>query len=120
MILKYIYLIIIFNIIIAKSLIAEDTIINFEDGSSYKGGVVDGVMEGRGVFLSSERTNNTILKYEGDFKDGKFHGTGTLEFNNGDLYNGGFALGLMHGKGTLKYQNGSIYEGLFLNGKKDG
>ena len=72
MTLKIIHLLIILNIIFFNSLYAEDTTINFEDGSSYVGKVVEGMMEGKGVFTSSNNSNNQILKYDGDFKKGKF------------------------------------------------
>ena len=75
MALKYIHLfikLIIFNIIFIKILSAQDVTIDFEDGSSYVGGVIDGMMEGKGIFTSSNNTDNQILKYEGDFKNGKF------------------------------------------------
>ena len=113
MAIKFIHLLIkliIFNIIFIKTLSAEDTKIDFEDGSSYVGGIIDGMMEGKGIFTSSKNTDNQILKYEGDFKNGKFDGKGILVFHNGDLYDGGFSLGLMHGKGILTYKNGSKYE----------
>ena len=110
----------IFNIFIIKSILAEETIINFEDGSSYNGEVFEGKMDGKGFFVSAKNQNNQILKYNGDFKKGKFDGVGTLEFYNGDIYNGDFFEGVMHGKGTLKYKNGSVYEGLFVKGKKEG
>ena len=41
--------------------------------------------------------------YDGRFKDGKFHGQGTLNENDGAvIYKGGFANGLKHGMGKLK------------------
>ena len=53
--LKLIHLLIkliILNIIFIKTLSAEDITIDFEDGSNYVGGVIDGMMEGKGIFLS--------------------------------------------------------------------
>ena len=43
-------------------LITSSIIIDFEDGSSYVGGVVDGMMEGKGIFTSSNNTDNQILE----------------------------------------------------------
>ena len=108
----------IFNIFIIKPILAEETSINFEDGSTYKGEILEGKMEGKGAFVSAKNQDNQILKYNGDFKNGKFDGVGILKFYNGDNYNGDFFEGVMHGKGKLEYKNGSVYEGLFVKGKK--
>ena len=40
-------------------------------------------------------------EYVGEFKDGKFHGQGTLTLPNGDKYLGAFKSGKKHGKGIL-------------------
>ena len=102
----FIFHIIIFNSYFVNLLLAEETFINFEDGSSYQGEVFDGQMEGKGIFISSANIDGQKLTYDGDFKKGKFEGKGTLEFYNGDSYSGDFIRGLMHGRGILKYKNG--------------
>ena len=54
--------------------------------------------------------------YVGKYKDGEFHGQGTLTFPDGRKYVGGFKEGLKNGKGTMTYRNGDKYVG----GWKDG
>ena len=61
------------------------------------------------------------LEYEGEFKDGKFHGKGRLYhiLRGGLLYDGNFKEGEFHGKGRLYDSKGRlIFEGEFKDGKK--
>jgi hypothetical protein len=51
------------------------------------------------------------LLYSGEWKDGLYHGTGTLYYQNGEVYEGEFKQNLRSGKGTMKYLNGDVYEG---------
>jgi len=44
-------------------------------------------------------------------KDGKYHGKGTLDFDNGNKYIGEYVDGKAHGKGTYYYSNGEKYVG---------
>ncbi|MEN9782030.1 MAG: hypothetical protein RL208_180, partial [Pseudomonadota bacterium] len=65
---------------------------------------------------------NGQKKYEGGFKNGKYHGKGTEFFLNGQKeYEGGFKNGMYHGKGVWFYSDGEKgYEGEFENGKYHG
>jgi len=54
-------------------------------------------------------------RYYGTLKDGKLHGKGRLEWDNGAFYEGGFANGLMSGRGHLRFANGE-YQGDFRDG----
>ena len=56
--------------------------------------------------------------YEGDMKDGWYHGKGTFTYPSGVKYVGEFYKGQFHGKGTLIYKNGGYYEGVWEHGKK--
>jgi len=58
--------------------------------------------------------------YEGEYKNGLFHGEGTMVWRNGSVYQGGFKNGLFHGVATLKHANGNIYEGKFTDGMGEG
>jgi hypothetical protein len=58
--------------------------------------------------------------YTGELLDGQPHGTGRLEFDNGDLYRGEFAEGRFHGTGTYLWAHGARYEGEFRNGSMHG
>ncbi|MEC7875524.1 MAG: hypothetical protein VYC15_01830 [Pseudomonadota bacterium] len=57
--------------------------------------------------------------YAGEWKNGKFHGTGTLTLSyDGDKYVGEFVSGMRHGKGTYYSANGNTQgEKLWKNGK---
>ena len=59
-------------------------------------------------------------KYEGDYKDGKRHGKGTMTFADGHIYEGDFQDDKRHGKGTMTLANGRIYEGDFQDDKMHG
>lgn len=59
-------------------------------------------------------------RYEGEFKDGLFHGWGIYTYRTGDRYEGEFAGDLKHGKGTLTYANGDKYMGEFARDMKAG
>jgi len=50
-------------------------------------------------------------KYEGEWKDGKKHGQGTLTWANGSKYEGEWKDGKRHGQGTLAWASGKKYEG---------
>jgi len=61
-------------------------------------------------------------KYVGEWKDGQFHGQGTLTYQiwfipwvNGE-YVGEWEDGHRHGQGTLTYANGTQLEGIWRNG----
>ena len=62
-------------------------------------------------------------KYEGDFRDGKFHGKGTYSYvsgtNKGDKYVGEFKDNKIHGKGTYRYASGDKYIGEFKDNDKN-
>ena len=45
-------------------------------------------------------------KYEGETKDGWYHGKGKFTFPNGVIYEGEFFKGQFHGEGTLTYPDG--------------
>ena len=56
-------------------------------------------------------------KYQGEFKDGKRHGQGTLTYSDGEKYVGEFKDGKRHGQGTDTLKNGTKYVGEFKDGK---
>ena len=57
--------------------------------------------------------------YEGEFKDGDYHGEGTLRAA-GSVYVGSFKNGRYHGQGTITCTDGSRYEGMWRDGKRHG
>ena len=56
-------------------------------------------------------------KYEGETKDGWFHGKGKFTYENGVIYEGEFEKGRFHGKGVMIYPNGGKYTGEWERGK---
>eukprot|EP01129_Flabellula_baltica_P003006 TRINITY_DN12870_c0_g1_i1.p1 TRINITY_DN12870_c0_g1~~TRINITY_DN12870_c0_g1_i1.p1 ORF type:complete len:1280 (+),score=255.98 TRINITY_DN12870_c0_g1_i1:118-3957(+) len=60
-------------------------------------------------------------KYEGDWKNGKMHGSGVLEFSNGSTYSGSWREGRTHGEGTFENKtNGTFYVGEWIRGYEEG
>lgn len=57
-----------------------------------------------------------FAQYEGEFKNGKPDGVGTMDFGGGDKYVGEFKEGAEHGKGILFKQN-KLQEVIYVNGK---
>ena len=54
-------------------------------------------------------------KYEGEWKDDKMHGKGTIIFANGGEYAGEHIDGKLHGQGTFTTADGKVLKGLFEN-----
>ena len=47
-------------------------------------------------------------RYEGEYFDGWYHGSGKYYYPNGVIYDGRFFKGQYHGEGTLLYPNGVL------------
>lgn len=58
--------------------------------------------------------------YEGTFRGGLQHGTGTYTLPNGYQYSGEWVDGEVRGRGVARFPNGSVYEGEFAKGKPEG
>ena len=58
--------------------------------------------------------------YEGNFKDGKYHGYGRLVLEKSLYYEGDFFNGKMQGEGTYYYGNSGKMEGTFFNNDLSG
>jgi hypothetical protein len=70
---------------------------------------------GATTFTEHSFTYPNFGVYAGQWKDGHWHGKGTLTFTNGDVYEGQWNHGKLHGNGTT-FQNGAVYEGQFKDG----
>ena len=55
-------------------------------------------------------------RYEGDWKDDKWHGRGVWEFANGSKYEGEFRDGGICGRGVFVLANGNKYDGEWKDG----
>ncbi|MFQ5483661.1 MAG: DnaJ domain-containing protein [Nitrospinaceae bacterium] len=80
------------------------------NGDLYEGQMVNGMMQGMGIFTAIDGS-----VYTGQFRHGKPNGQGKLVFENGDNYTGEFFEDRMEGKGTYIYANGDRYIGQFKN-----
>jgi len=60
-------------------------------------------------------------KYEGEWKNNKRHGQGTLYFNDGDIYVGDFRDNKRNGQGVYTWkESGNKYVGGYKDDKKNG
>ena len=81
----------------------------------FDGEWVDGMKEGHGKEIQS------LVIYEGSFKQGKRHGEGVLSLPGGQLiYSGSWANGKKSGQGCEILKGGIKYEGSFRNDQYDG
>ena len=78
--------------------------------SSYEGDFKDGNFHGRGVLVFPDGD-----RYEGDFKDGNYHGRGVFVAANGKRYAGEWRDNFPQGSGTF-YSGGDVYSGTWSNG----
>lgn len=77
--------------------------------------VENGRYYGTYYFQNVVYEGNWIHTPEGE----KFHGEGTLTYNDGSTFNGHFSYGKKDGFGVLNDKEG-VYSGLWKNGKRDG
>ena len=69
---------------------------------------------GKGTF------RNTFFAYEGEWLDGKMHGSGRLTLGDSGAYEGEFRSGEITGTGLRRWPDGSTYSGEFLDGERHG
>lgn len=79
---------------------------------TYKGYLVEGVPEGKGVMVW-----NTGGSYDGEWKYGKFDGKGIYVWPGGETYDGEWKDGEMTGHGTYTDADGNVSEGEWRDGK---
>jgi hypothetical protein len=85
------------------------------DGGKYVGEYKDGKWHGQGTLTSANGT-----KYVGEFKDDAFNGQGTFTYPDGTKYVGEFKDNNYNGQGILTYPDGSEYVGEFKDDKRHG
>ena len=88
---------------------------------TWSGPCKDGMADGKGVmqWLLSGKPSKT-KKYDGEMKEGRFNGHGTLTTADGDTYEGEFKDGERNGKGKMVWLNRNSYDGEWKNGVMDG
>jgi S1-C subfamily serine protease len=65
-------------------------------------------------------THESGPKYVGEYREGKYHGLGTLTFPSGNQYVGNFLAGDFHGQGNYAFFGGAGYIGRFQHGTYSG
>jgi len=86
--------------------------------SSYEGEWRDGMWHGQGTFVFLEGHRLEGQRYEGEWHNGKRH-EGTMIFTDGDRYEGEYRDGKMS-QGAMIFANGARYEGEWRDGKQHG
>ena len=71
-------------------------------------------------YRDNVRSNRTVVKYIGSWKDGKKNGQGSLIYRNGDSYDGEWKDDFMNGHGKCIWTNGDTYEGEWKDGEYHG
>jgi len=89
------------------------------DGKKYDGEWKDGTYHGHGTYTFGKGKWEGD-KYFGEYKNGKKDGQGTYTFSDGRKYVGEFKDGKKHGQGTFTTPYGNKYVGEFKDGKQDG
>ena len=86
----------------------------FEDGSTYKGEVLNGLRNGKGSYKSLDG-----ISYDGEWKNGLKHGKGKIIQGNMEL-EGEWIEGVLNGKCRIKWKSGNIFDGQLLNNSMNG
>ena len=81
----------------------------YSDGERYEGDWRNGIKDGKGKYYFKDGST-----YEGDWRNDKQEGKGMIIRNNGMRYTGQVVNGLPEGKGIVYYPNGERYEGNFF------
>jgi len=96
----------------------------------YEGGISGTSFEGQGVLQTEvpatfygdfnykdfRNLGKQWLRYEGEFKGGNKHGTGSLYLSNGEKYTGEFRDDEVHGKGIFTLRDGRSIKGEWRHG----
>jgi hypothetical protein len=83
--------------------------------SQYDGEMKNGRPDGYGSLVM-----RTGLTYAGTWKEGLMDGRGLIKLENGDDYDGEFVAGRMQGQGRYGSADGTVYVGEFKNSLRDG
>ncbi len=86
-----------------------------DDGTLFEGEVKDGKADGYGTLNYPGQ-----LRYTGEIKNNKKHGKGIFVWPNGDIYEGEFFNDSMTGYGTFVWISGDKYQGRWVNGAFSG
>jgi hypothetical protein len=84
-------------------------------GGTYEGDWRHGRWHGSGLAINASGD-----LYEGEYRSDQRHGRGKWFWANGRVYDGEFRDDKRHGNGTFEWPNGDKYTGEFHKGKKEG
>ena len=85
-----------------------------------KGCITGDCIDGKGTYKLTDRDDEYIGEYTGEFKDGKRNGQGTCKFADGDEYTGQWEDGNRNGQGTYKFADVGVYTGEWKEDKING
>jgi hypothetical protein len=84
----------------------------FNNGNVYEGEFLDGLFDGYGKYVFAGGS------YEGNWKDGRYNGTGVLTYSStGGKYTGEFRNSVAHGFGIEILPDGRQRRGMWVDGK---
>ncbi len=92
----------------------------FYNGDTYMGKMIDGKMEGKGIYIFASEDESKDIEYIGSFKNDLKEGNGMCKLPNGCIYTGEWKDDFMNGIGKMIYASGDEYLGHWENGKKEG
>ncbi|MBW4595439.1 MAG: protein kinase [Brasilonema angustatum HA4187-MV1] len=75
---------------------------------------------GKGIMVFPDTEHGGTSRFDGELKDGDFHGCGSYRYGNGDRYVGQFVKGERQGVGKITYHNGCEYSGYFERSEPNG
>jgi len=90
---------------------------NSDKTAVYEGEWKDGKWSGQGSLTVGPTSKFAREKYVGEFRDGKKNGYGIYNFANGDKYIGKWKGNKRTGQGTYSFVNGDKYVGEFRDSK---
>ena len=86
----------------------------------YEGDWKDDRRHGKGTVTYAAPDGGVAEKFEGDWSDGRMHGYGKYLYTDGGIYEGEWLDGKMHGRGLYTFPNGNKYDGEWQNDVKEG
>ncbi len=86
----------------------------------YEGEYKDGKYHGKGKLYFDENDDVERLYYEGDFEDGEPHGIGKMVWKNGDECEGEWKNGYSNGIAEYRFADGSVFKGEYVDGVPNG
>ena len=89
------------------------------DDTKYEGEWKQGKKHGKGT-LWVKKSKKYARLYAGEWAYDHMEGTGNFYYDNNDVYRGSWYRGKRHGKGIMDYPNGDVFEGEWVEDKREG